>query len=65
MTKEHRYDMACTKVFEYTHEIAEGELGRVIASPNEYFDLSRDVREGKRSKEPGSTQVVVSQSQPS
>jgi hypothetical protein len=52
--------MACTRVFEYTHDMSEGDLGRIITSPNEYFDLSRDIREGKRSKaESISTQLLV------
>lgn len=61
---EHRYDIACTRVFEYTHDLPEGGLGRVITNPNEYFDLSRDFHEGKRSKtaaEP--VEFVATQSQ--
>ena len=62
-SKEHRYDMACTRVFEHTHDLLEGKLGRIITSPNEYFDLSRDFRDGKRSKPSGvATQIIISQS---
>jgi len=50
-SQEHRYDMACTRVFEYTHGVVEGGLGRIITNPNDYFDLSRDIIEGKRSKD--------------
>lgn len=41
-SKENRYDMACTRTFEYTHGMSDGELGRIITSPNEYFDLGCD-----------------------
>jgi len=48
MTKEHRYDMACTRAFEYTHDMLEGDLGQVITNPNQYFDLSRRIKEDGR-----------------
>ncbi|KAI6202868.1 hypothetical protein M3Y94_00490400 [Aphelenchoides besseyi] len=58
---EHRYDMACTRVFEHTHEIPDGALGCVITSPNEYFDLSRDIHEGKKEKpQSRPAQVLIS-----
>jgi hypothetical protein len=44
-SKNHRYDMACTRVFELTHNMNEGDLGEIITTPNQYFDLSRKKRE--------------------
>ena len=58
-TKERRFDMACTRAFEYTHDMSEGALGRIITSPNEYFELSRDIHEGRRSKDAAETTEVI------
>lgn len=59
-SEEHRYDMACTRVFEYAHAMSEGALGHIITSPNEWFELSRDVHEGRRTKEAAEkTEVLI------
>jgi hypothetical protein len=60
---EHRYDSACTRVFEFTHDMVEGSLSRVITNPNEYFDLSREIHEGKRTKETQETTELIVSSQ--
>uniref|UniRef100_A0A0N5AEK5 DNA primase large subunit n=1 Tax=Syphacia muris TaxID=451379 RepID=A0A0N5AEK5_9BILA len=45
-----RYDRACTTYFEYMHKFADGSLDAVITHPNQYYDLSCQVRNGIKSQ---------------
>jgi len=53
LSKSNRYDKACTRYFEFKHNMPEGGLGSVITHPNEYYSLSRKILRGDRSLDAG------------
>lgn len=51
LVKGHHYQVACTRVFEYTHRIKGGDgldgQGETVDHPNRYFTRSRELFRAK------------------
>jgi hypothetical protein len=57
------HQIACSKVFQFTHNLATNEIG--VNHPNQYFEASQQYRHGAAKPEPRSnTQKSASASQP-
>ncbi|VDN04887.1 unnamed protein product [Thelazia callipaeda] len=65
LAKSARYDKACTRYFECAHKMTENSMSTVITHPNQYYELSRQVHEGKRNKEEEPKhEIILNISQP-